>query len=230
MTEPATTTTDQRLKLPELVAYREAASRRRAAAFCDAPDYVLGQEVRPLTPRTFSMLVAVDCHFILGGRATEGDVRNYLWFHSPRWCHAGTPGWQRRKAMALRPLFVELASPWRRRMGLPLDMARYAAALALAVADIRRIVEDAFADCPASGGDGAAIATLEAQLVAAFARELHWSPEYTRNQPLRQLFQLLRCVRAARGEEINDRGEQEILAAHLRRRQDEIDKQAAAMN
>lgn len=175
------------------------------------------------------MLVAVDCHFILGGRATEGDVRNYLWFHAASWCHAGTPGWQRRKAMALRPLFCQLASPWRRRMGLPLDVPRYAAALALAVADIRRIVEDAFADCPAGGGEGAAIATLEAQLVAAFAREFRWSPEYTRNQPLRQLFQLLRCIRAARGEDINDRGEQEMLAAHLRRRQDEIDQQAAAM-
>jgi hypothetical protein len=224
-----TETPDQRLKLPELTAYREAASRRRAAAFCDAPDYVLGQEVRPLTPRTFSMLVAVDCHFILGGRATEGDVRNYLWFHSPRWCHSGCPGWQRHKALALRPLFRELASPWRRRMGLPLDVPRYAAALALAVADIRRIVEDAFADCPAGSGDGAAIATLEAQLVAAFAREFHWAAEYTRNQPLRQLFQLLRCVRAARGEDIHDRGEQEILAAHLRRRQEALERAAAAM-
>lgn len=230
MTLPASSTnatTDQRLKLPELVAYREAASRRRAAAFCDAPDYVLGQEVRPLTPRTFSMLVAVDCHFILGGRATEGDVRNYLWFHSPRWRHAGTPRWQSEKRRALRPLFRELASPWRRVLGLPLDMPRYAAALALAVADIRRLVEDAFADCPAGSGDGAAIATLEAQLVSAFARELHWPADYTRNQPLRQLFQLLRCLRSARGEDVGDRGEQEILAAHLRRRQEEIDQAAA---
>jgi hypothetical protein len=212
------------------VAYREAASRRRAAAFCDAPDYVLGAEVLPLTPRTFSMLLAVDSHFILGGRATEGDVRNYLWFHSPRWCHSGVPGWQRRKAMALRPLFVELASPWRRRMGLPVDLPRYQAALALAVADIRRLVEDAFADCPAGGGDGVAIATMEAQLVTAFARELHWSADFTRNQPLRQLFQLLRCIRSARGEDVNDRGEQEILAAHLRRRQDELDQQATAVS
>jgi hypothetical protein len=229
MSDSTTATVDQRLKLPELVAYREAASRRRAAAFCDAPDYVIGQEVRPLTPRTFSMLVAVDSHFILGGRATEGDVRNYLWFHSPQWCHAGTPGWQRAKAMALRPLFRELASPWRRRMGLPLDLPRYQAALALAVADIRRIVEDAFADCPAGSSDGAAIATMEAQMIASFARELHWPAEYTRHQPLRQLFQLLRCIRAARGEEVNDRGEQEILAAHLRRRQAEIEQQATAV-
>lgn len=205
------------------MAYRAEASKRRAAAFCDAPDYVLGQEVRPLTPRTFSMLLAVDCHFIVGGRATEGDVRNYLWFHSPDWCHSGVAGWQRRKAQAIRPLLRELASPIRRAMGLPLDLARYGAALALAVADVRRLVEEAFADCPAGSGDGVAVATMEAQMVNTFAREYHWTAEQTRNTPLRQLFQLLRCLRASRGEDVGDRGEQEILAAHIARKQAEFD-------
>lgn len=214
---------DQRLRLPELVAYRAEAAKRRAAAFCDAPDYVLGQEVCPLTPRTFSMLLAVGSHFVAGGRATEGDVRNYLWFHSPAWCHSGVPGWHRRKERALRPLVRQLASPVRRALGLSLDLERYGAALALAVADIRRIIDEAFVDCPAGGGDGAAVASLEAQMVAAFAKELRWPAEQTRNTPLRQLFQLLRCLRASRGEDVGDRGEQEILASHMRRRQAELD-------
>lgn len=218
MTE-TTQTTDQRLRLPKLITYREAASRRRAEAFCDAPDYVLGQEVRPLTPRTFSMLVAVGSHFVVGGRATEGDVRNYLWFHSPAWCHSGVNGWARSKARVLRPLLCELAPRRVRWLGFQLDLDCYSAALALAIADIRRLIDDAFADCPAGRSGGAAIATVEAEMINVFAREYCWPMERTRNTPLRQLFQLLRCVRASHGDDIGDRGEQEILAAHLRKRQ-----------
>jgi len=226
-TTPETQTApDQRLRLPELVAYRAAAARRRAEAFCDAPEYVLGSLVLPLTPRTFSMLVAVESHFVCGGRATEGDVRNYLWFHSAEWCHAGTPGWQRRKARALRRLNRELANPIRRLMGFPLDLARYGAALALAVADIRRLIEDALADCQTVTGSGSPVATMEAQLIATFAREFSWEPERTRNTPLRQLFQFLRCICKSRGEDIADAGEQEILAAHLRRRQAALNEES----
>ncbi len=220
---------DHRLRLPELVAYREAAARRRAAAFCDAPDYVLGIVVQPLTPRTFSMLAAVGCHFVCGGRPTEGDVRNWIWFHSPAWTNRQGAGWQRRKAAALRPFLRQLdAHPLLRRLTRrPLDLAHYHAVMALAIADIRRLVEDAFADCPAGGPDVAPVATMEAQLTNTFAKAYGWAPERTRATPLRQLFQLVRCIQQANGHDIADRGEQEIVAAHLRRRQAELDSENA---
>src|SRR5688500_15113949 len=59
------------LYLPALTEYRANCIRRRAEAFCDAPEYVLGTEVLPLTPATFSMLVATGSAFIMGGQPAE---------------------------------------------------------------------------------------------------------------------------------------------------------------
>lgn len=216
---------DYRMRLPALVEYRAAATRRRATAFCDAPEYVVGIPVMPLTPRTYSMLAAVGSHFVWGGQPTEGDVRNYIWFHSRDWSHIGIPGWQRKKARALRPLVRQLVNPVRRAMGFPLEIGRYGATLALAIVDIHGLIVDAFADSPGPAGKGGeAVATLEAQMVNIFAQEYHWSADVTRNVPIRQLFQFLRCLRSGRGEDIADRGEQQILSAHLRRRQELLDK------
>lgn len=222
--QPKAQPTDQRLRLPALVEYREAAAVRRCEAFCEVPDYVLGIEVRPITPATFSMLRAVGSHFIVGGRPTEGDVRNYIWFHSADWCNSSIPGWSRRKARALAPLLRQLANPWRRRFGLRLDVPRYSAALLLAITDIRKIVDDAFADIPAeSAANQAPLACLEANLIHSFAKGYGWAPERTRHTPLRQLFQLLRCLRASAGEDVRDEGENRILANHLRQRQARLD-------
>ena len=225
------TAPDQRLRLPSLIEYREAASVRRCEAFCDVPDYVLGIPVRPLTPATFSMLRAVGSHFVCGGAPTEGDVRNYLWFHSPDWCNITVKGWERRKARALAPLMRQLANPWRRRLGLRLDVPRYSATLLLAITDIRKIVEDAFADIPAaSAGNSAPLACLEANLIHCLAKGYGWTPERTRATPLRQLFQLVRCIRASNGEDVCDAGEQQLLADHIRQRQAKLDAQKQAAN
>lgn len=223
-------TQDQRLYLPELVQYRRDAARRRAAAFCDVPEYIVGIEVQPITPRTFSMLLATGNRFIVGGNPGEGDVRTYVWFHSAGYSHCGVAGWQKRKANALRPLTMLLTQPWRKWIGIPQSVGRYAAGLALAINDVNALVEEAFADSAArTGNPGAPLATLEAQLVHGFAAEYNWAPERTRNTPLRQLFQLHRCIRAAHGEEVADAGEQDILAAHLRAKNAALNAQREAV-
>lgn len=183
----------------------------------------MGQAVRPLTPATYSMLLAVGSHFIMGGLVTEGDVRNYLWFHDPRYGHCGQRGATRAKRQCLRTLAFALGQPWRRWLGLRPSPERYAAVMALYIADIRRLVTEAFADLPAaSGRNGTPNATLEGQLIHCFATAYGWDPERTRTTPIRQLVQLLRCIRAERGEDVQDAGEQEIIAAHLAKRNAEL--------
>jgi hypothetical protein len=217
---------DFRLRLPALVEYRERAAKRRAAAFVEGDDEVMGQTVRPLTPATYSLLMAHGSHFLCGGIATEGDVRNYLWFHSPIYADNRTPDWQWRKKRTLRRATFEFQQPWRKWIGQKPCPHRYQATLNIAVANIRGLVEEAFADAaPASGKPGAPLATLEAQLVHEFATAYNWPPEKTRQTPLRQLFQLHRCIRAARGEDVKDDGEQRILAMHLLRRLSEMQAQ-----
>lgn len=202
--------------LPELQAARRAAGLRRSAACCPGPDTVLGLSCRPLTPATFSALHATGSRFIHGGQPMEGCVRNYLWFHSPLFRPAGEPGHARAKARALAPWQRLLHGPWWARPWLR-HPHRYSTALALATTDIAAHLEEAFADAPAaSGRPGAPLASLEAQLIDLCAREYGWPAETTRHTPLRLLFQLLRCLTAAKGGDLSDPAESAILAAHLR--------------
>ncbi len=192
-------------------AYRAAAAQRRAEAFCQAPEYIAGIRVLPPSPASWSMLYAIGSRFVRGGSPGEGDVRNYLWFHSPLYCAPSAPFFRLRKWLALEPLLRRLAPPFHR----PADR-RYFAVLLVAIEQIRRHLSEAFADAPpASGRGGASLATLEAYFIHEFAMAYQWKPDRTRWTPLRQLTQLHRCIRAARGEKIIDAGEEDLLYRHL---------------
>jgi hypothetical protein len=205
--------------LPGLIEYRAAAAKRRAGAFCEAPEYVLGTEVRPLTPATFSMLYAVRSPFVVGRRQPgEHDVRNFLWFHSRLYGHCGVRFVGLRKWIALRKFSWQLSPWWCRLFRLSAPVHRYVATMAIACAEIQGMVDDAFADSPpAAGRPSRPIATLEAYMIHEFSASYGWSQEKTRHTPLRQLIQLLRCIRSARGVEISDEGEDLVWANHLER-------------
>jgi hypothetical protein len=214
---------DHRLRLPALLEYRNAAARRRAEAFCDVPRDVLGVSVRPVTPATFSALLAMRSPFVGRGTADAGDVAAFLWLHHPDHCHTGIAGWQDRKRRALAPLSFELRQPWRKWVGMRPDAQRQIAAVAIASAEITRMVEDAFADAPAAAGrPQKPLATLEAFFTHEMAVAYGWAPERTRHTPLAQLMQLHRCIRSARGQEITDDGEDAIIAEHLRSRNEQL--------
>lgn len=222
---------DQRLRLPALLEYRAASALRRTAAFVEGDDMVLGQITKPLTPATFSLMVAHRSRFFCGGGpAAEGDVRNYLWFHSPNYAPFGVRDWRERKEKALWRLSWILEQPWRRWLLRKPCVHRYTAVLQIAVAEIRHLINEAWADAsPASGTASAPLASLEAQMIHEFAAAYGWPPERTRHTPLRQLFQIHRCIRAARGEDVKDAGEQAIIAGHLQRRLADLQaKQQAA--
>lgn len=221
-------TPDQRLYLPALTEYRAAATKRRAAAFCDVMDSVLGEEVKPLTPAIFSMLLATGNAFVCGGRISERDLREFVLFSSPHYITPGKPGWKRAKARALRGLNFELHQPWRRWVGLQRDPNRAAAVFQIAASEIKAIIDEAFADAPAaSARPSRAIATMEAFLIHEFATAYQWPPERTRNTPIKTLMQLHRCIRTARGVEVDDEGENRILTAHLKAKNEALASERA---
>lgn len=204
--------------------YRREAAKRRAAAFCDAPEAVLGTPVLPLTPRTYSMLHAIGSPFVLGGEKREGDVRNYLWFHSRFYGHYRSPFWRWRKWWALNRLTTLLTQPIHRLFGVA-SVDRYVAVLVMASNDIDQIIHEALADCPASEGRGRPCgATMEAQLCDLFKRRYGWDMEYTRNQPLKRLFQLYRAMEP----DAEDAGERAIHREYLLKRNQELRAAAQA--
>lgn len=211
--------TQDTLRLPQLFQYRAEQAHRRAVAFCQAPEYVLGTRVRPLTPATFSMLFAVRNGFLFGKSPDEHDVRQFVWFHSPLYCNAA--GWfpRLRKRVALARLNFALNQRWRRWLALGWSVEQHLAMLALAASEIREIITDAFADQPSQPAKpGRSLACLEAFFVHEFATGYGWTPERTRDTPIRQLIQLHRLLRLSRGEDVSDQGEDQILVEHLRKK------------
>lgn len=228
MTVLETISQSRPLVLPELAAYRKKVGYRQATAFCDAPEYVAGIEVLPLTPRTWSMLYAVGSPFAHGGPISADAILTYLWFHSPSYAHAGVQGWQIRKREALRPFLLRLTQPWRKWLLLKPVPHRARAAISMAGEEIKALLNEAFADADSGNGrPGKPVATLEAFMIHNFALRYQWTPERTRNVPLRQLFQLLRCMLNSVGAEVRDSGEDEILFAHMRRRMDALNQARA---
>jgi len=210
------------LHLPAIAEHRTAVARRRATAFLALPDRVLCIDCQPLSPASYSLLHAVGSPFLFGGTAGEREIKQYLWFHSPLWCDDSHPGMRARYHRALRSFNRLLIGRRGWRLRRPC-VDECAGVLALAANDIFSHVADAFADAPAgSGRPGQPLAALEAQLIHEFARAYRWEPERTRHTPLRQLFQLHRCIRAERGEDIEDEDEERIKAAHYARRNAEL--------
>lgn len=175
--------------------------------------------VKPLTPRTFSMLCAGRSPFAVGGKIGERDVRNFLWYHSPWYCDSRLWGHRLIKWWVLRKLRRNLSPWWCRWLGLTPPVYRYVATLALITAEIDAIVEEAFADAPPkSARPSRAIACSEAYFIHEFTTGYGWTPERTSNTPIAQLMQLHRCLMAYRGEEVSDAGEDRIMAEHLLRK------------
>lgn len=217
---------DQRLRLPALAEYRLTAGQRLAVAFCDLTEFVMGCEVLPITPRTFSMLMAAQNSFVAGGQPQIGDVVDFIWFHSPNYVRTDRAGQPAIKRSAVRPFTRQLAQPWRKWLGWMKPQPQ-AMIMALAVCEIRALLDSTFA-CAGRGNSGPALACIEAQMIHGFAMGYQWPPERTRNTPLRQLFQLDRCLALSRGVEVRDDTESDMIAAHLMRRNAEANPERAA--
>lgn len=200
----------------QIAEYRAANAARRARAFIDCPDYVLGLPVRQMTLPTWTMLHATGCRFVAGGVPLEGDVRNYLWFHSRLFT-------QGRFAKPLKWLAL---LPFSSALHRKKDEDYYCTVIAMAIVDIKNLIAETFADAPKGRQrDGsAAPACLEAQLVHLFTKEYGWSTEKIKRTPLAQLLQLARCF----GIDEDDEGERNIRFAHLKKRNNELADEKAA--
>jgi hypothetical protein len=157
--------------------HREAVAARRARAFIDCPDYVLGMPVRPVTPSSWTMLHAVGSRLLTDETPLEGDVRNYLWFHSRLFTLS--PFW----APVLKWVaLLRFSAVLHRRRN---DVEWYVATIATAINDIRGILSDALADAPTGGRSCAPGPCMEAQLVHFCASTYGWSEASSRATPLR---------------------------------------------
>lgn len=182
---------------------RADAHVRRASAWANVPETVLGIPLRPITPASASLLMGIRNAFIAGIPPIEADVKNFILFHSLDFdpLNPSPRFWKRLK---IRVRTDKALCPWNtpkaRQKGIR------ATNFLRACQEIRAIVEETWADAlPPDSDDGALppatvlMASLQAQLYHSFAKEYaFWPlPQAIEHTPLRQLFQLLRCADGA---------------------------------
>jgi hypothetical protein len=207
-------TEDLQQKIAE---YRTEVTARRARAFVDCPDYPMGIEIgielNPITPKTWTILHATGNRLICGGgEPLEGDLRSYIWYNSPHFSDNG-------RFLRVRKWWALLR--WNVMLHRNRGADWYVACLALMGAELTRIVHETLADAPTGGRSTSPGPCMEAQFIGLFAKEYGWSAEYTRNQPLRKLFQLRRNFDT----DDDDDGERRVRFEHLRKRNEQLQKE-----
>lgn len=212
---------------PEIVIARRRNAVRRAAAMCFDTDLVLGVELRALCAATHSMLLVRGSAFLVGGAATPGDVRDYVWFHSPRFKAEDTAMKARVLADWWRTVFRMGDGKWWHTTN------RLASGYAKAIQIIKEKTEEAFADTPLPTDEDRdsppLCASLEAQVIHAFCKAYPlWSSETVRWMPLRKLYQHLRCIRSDNGAQDSDREETALMVAHLKAQNAKLAAERAA--
>lgn len=172
---------------------RNGAFKRRAEAWAMVMETVLGIEVNPITPAIYTLLVATENAYVLGRVPVESDLRNFIWFCSPQF-NPDSPTlslrwkpWQMYKLNKALGCFL----PKKHRAQVILENF-YRGCL-----EIHMLVANTFKDGVAGGDEGMPLAaSFEAQMLDTFAREYRqWPlPKPVRHTPIKQLYQLNRCI------------------------------------
>lgn len=173
---------------------RRQSARRRTEAWACVPETVLGIELSPITPARYSALVGTENAFLSGCFPLESDLRNFIWFCSPQFNPDSPIASLRWKPLQMYRLKCALGRHARGDSKPESVLKNFITACA----EINRMVETAFADRLPGNDDNPKplAAALEAQLVDMFAREYqHWPlPQPMRHTPIKQLYQLARCI------------------------------------
>lgn len=159
------------------------------------PETVLGIRLNPITPAIYSLLVGTNNAYLTGGVPRESDLRNFVWFCSPQFNPDNPLG-------SLRWKWLQM---WRLKRALWRGANRHNKAERVLAnfyrgcLDVHEIIRATFKDGVAPRDDGELTpiaAGLEAQIVDMFAREYQmWPlPRPVRHTPIKQLYQLARCI------------------------------------
>jgi len=180
----------------QIASIRIGANKRRAEAWAMVPETVLGIQLNPITPAIYSLLVGTGNAYFTGRIPKEGDLRNFIWFCSPQFnpdaplASLRLKWWQ---MVRLRLALIRGAN-WKNRNEAIISNF-YRACL-----QIHEIIHGTFKDGVPNVETGEAqlplAASLEAQVIDIFAREYQqWPlPNPVRHTPIKQLYQLARCI------------------------------------
>lgn len=224
----------------KITEHRAEIARLRCEAFVDYTPEVAGIRLRPVTLASYNRLLAFQSPFVLGGSVDFTAVFVFAWVHHPEFGEFAVKAKRRalrRLWRALHPrwphlnLFARFVGQfpgwrWVYRMSVPTAEERFAEA----VAEIRRLLEEAMHDFPLSSDDEdkrqPAPVSLQAQLLNTFRRELSLTYAETESLPLKRLVQLLResvyHKTGGKGLSLITRTEAALIREHLANRESQL--------
>ena len=194
-----------------LDAAQETVRRLRVAAFVDYAPVVCGLPLRPITLRSYTLLLAWRNAFVSGGPVGLKDIVQFVWLHSPafgQFAHRARRRVARRVWWSLHPVLPAFNDALGIMSLLPRFrwLARFRRATAAersaaAVADIRRLVQEALHDFPAGDEEADPLPfALAPQLVSLLVRgypgalDFRGARELVDTLPLCQLVEFVREV------------------------------------
>jgi len=157
--------------------------RLRDLAYLDLPETLCGLEVHPLTPRLWTVLRAIHTPFLKGGEITDGHIGQFI------------------AAILVSKTFAAPYESLADKVGAA--VARYSTDEC--IEEINEYLRISFMDAPTGGKETKPIACGEAWLIHRFRGEPFNQPkDVTRDTPLRQLYQELRCYISDQGTPISN--------------------------
>lgn len=211
----------------QLAAAQATAHRLRIAAFVDYAPLVCGVALRPVTLRTYTLLLGWGNAFVCGGPVALKDIVQFIWAHHPAFGQFATRDRRRvvrRVEAELRPAFPTLSAVSRtltpflaRGRWFARQVARAtrhfirptAAELTLAaIAEIRRILHEALHDFPPGDDDAppspyALTPQFVSLMVRGYSLDFPTARSLVSDLPLKELIEYIREIlhRLSRGKD-----------------------------
>lgn len=176
--------------------YDEALADERKAreeAYLDAPHFICGVRLRQITPRILARLFFVETPFLSGGHLGTEHIAQFLWI-----CH-----WDYSLDIHDRDAFIKTLKGQ--------DYSELAA-------EIDQFIDDTFLDTP-QGSAGIPYFCNFAWFEYIMHKAMGWDSEYTLNQPLRRIYQLIRCMELESGAILSNKRSDKVRGDWLATRQ-----------
>lgn len=159
--------------------YVEAVSRERRLreeAYLGTPHFVCGVPLKQITPLILAVLFRINTPFLSGGDIGDEDVLQFLWA-----CHRDNP------------MREEKSVAWRKSARDKFIAASRELDFDKAERGIDDFMRDTFLDAPDGKPSRPYVCSIAWIEYSMSGKPFAWSREYTMKQPLRVIYQLLRC-------------------------------------
>lgn len=165
--------------------------RFREEPYLGAPHYICGFPLKEITPRLIAVLFHIQTPFFGNGEVTDEDILRFLWA-----CHVDNPMRKEEPKVIRRflrkPIIVTTSKQRFMEAAEEIDFDE-------AEESIWEFLKATFMDAPDGPQTRPYVCSVAAMQYAMGGKPFNWPTSYTLDQPLRIIYQLMRCRQREHG-------------------------------